>query len=183
MEKRPGSRRPARLALDDMSRALVLNATYEPIGVVSSRRAVVLALAQKVDVLADTGATIESERLAVPVPSVIRLRYFVKVPFQRHAPLNRKAVFARDSGRCQYCERAAESIDHVVPRSRDGKHEWTNVVACCRRCNATKGDRLLDECSFTLRTTPAPPAKYVWVAVAAGSVPDAWNRYLDQQAA
>jgi 5-methylcytosine-specific restriction endonuclease McrA len=161
-----------------MSRALVLNATYEPIGVVSSRRAVVLALAQKVDVLADTGATVESEHLCVAVPSVIRLRYFVKVPFERHAPVNRRAVFMRDNHRCQYCDRAAESIDHILPRSRGGKHEWTNVVACCRRCNTSKGDRLLAECSLRLKRPPTVPAKYVWVTVAAGTVPAEWDEYL-----
>lgn len=166
-----------------MSRALVLNATYEPIGVVSSRRAIVLALADKVDVLADTGAQIESEHLSIAVPSVVRLRYFVKVPFQRNAPLNRRAVFTRDNGRCQYCYKAAESIDHIQPRSRGGMHEWTNVVACCRSCNTRKGDRLLDECSFRLRRTPRAPTKFAWVAVAVGSVPEAWNPYLERMAA
>lgn len=166
-----------------MARALVLNATFEPIGVVSSRRAIVLALAEKVDVLADTGAHVGSEHLRVPVPSVVRLRYFVKVPFERHAPLNRRAVFTRDNGRCQYCNNTAESIDHIHPRSRGGKHEWTNVVACCRRCNSSKGDRLLDECSLRLRRPPTAPAKYAWVAVAAGNVPSDWTPYLKPLAA
>lgn len=166
-----------------MSRALVLNATYEPIGVVSSRRAVVLALADKVDVLADTGAHVDSEHLSVLIPSVVRLRYFVNVPYERHAPLNRRAVFTRDKGRCQYCHRAAESIDHIHPRSRGGKHEWTNVVACCRKCNAAKGDRLLDECSLRLHQPPTVPTKYAWVAVAVGSVPEAWSPYLARRAA
>jgi 5-methylcytosine-specific restriction endonuclease McrA len=161
-----------------MSRALVLNVTYEPIGVVSSRRAVVLALAQKVDVLANTGSCVESEHLCVAVPSVVRLRYFVKVPFERRSPVNRRAVFTRDNHRCQYCDRLAESIDHIHPRSRGGKHEWTNVVACCRRCNTSKGDRLLDECSLRLKRPPIAPANYVWVTVAAGSVPEAWREYL-----
>ena len=166
-----------------MSRALVLNATYEPIGVVSSRRAVVLALSQKVDVLADTGASLGSEHLRVAIPSVVRLRYFVKVPYERHAPLNRRAVFTRDGNRCQYCDRPAESIDHIHPRSKGGTHEWTNVVACCRRCNTAKGDRLLDECSLQLRRPPAVPTKYAWVSVAVGSVPEAWSPYLERAAA
>src|SRR5687768_1819494 len=118
-----------------MSRALVLNASYEPLGVVTVRRAVVLVLSQKADVLHDTGDVLRSERLVVKVPSVIRLRYFVKVPFRRRAALNRRAVFARDDHRCQYCGAAAESIDHVVPRAKGGLHEWENVVAACRPCN------------------------------------------------
>ncbi len=161
-----------------MSRALVLNATYEPIGVVSGRRAVVLALSDKVDVLENTDEVISSEQLELPVPSVVRLRYFVKVPYRREAPLSRRAVFARDHGRCQYCAKTAESIDHVHPRSKGGKHEWTNVVACCRRCNTYKGDRLLTECSLRLRTRPQAPTQMVWVKVAAGSVPSAWEEYL-----
>ncbi len=165
-----------------MSRALVLNATYEPIGVVSARRAVVLALDQKVDVLADTGELIGSATLTVPVPSVIRLRYFVKVPYKRTAPLSRRAVFARDQGKCQYCGRSAESIDHVIPRSKGGAHAWDNVVACCRRCNTYKGDRLLDNCSLELASTPKAPTQYVWVKVAAGTVPSAWTPYLEPAA-
>ena len=166
-----------------MSRALVLNATYEPIGVVSARRAVVLALDEKVDVLADTGDIIGSATLSVPIPSVIRLRYYVKVPYKRTAPLSRRAVFARDQGRCQYCGRSAESIDHVVPRSKGGGHTWDNVVACCRRCNTYKGDRLLDHCDLELSATPTAPTQYVWVKVAAGTVPSAWTPYLERAAA
>jgi 5-methylcytosine-specific restriction endonuclease McrA len=166
-----------------MSRALVLNATYEPIGVVSGRRAVILALDEKVDVLADTGQRIESARLSLAVPSVIRLRYYVKVPYKRTAPLSRRAVFARDQGKCQYCGRAAESIDHVIPRSKGGTHTWDNVVACCRRCNTYKSDRLLADCSLELATTPSAPTQYVWVKVAAGRVPAAWAPFLEQAAA
>lgn len=161
----------------------MLNATYEPIGVVSSRRAVVLALDKKVDVLANTGESIGSASLTLPIPSVIRLRYFVKVPYKRTAPLSRRAVFARDHGKCQYCGKSAESIDHVVPRSKGGPHTWDNVVACCRRCNTYKGDRLLENCSLRLRTRPSTPTQYVWVKVAAGTVPAAWTPYLEQAAA
>lgn len=166
-----------------MSRALVLNATYEPIGVVSGRRAVVLALDKKVDVLADTGHRIVSATLSLPVPSVIRLRYYVKVPYKRTAPLSRRAVFARDQGRCRYCGKHAESIDHVIPRSKGGAHAWDNVVACCRRCNTYKGDRMLVNCSLELDTVPTAPTQYVWVKVAAGTVPSAWTPYLDHAAA
>ncbi len=166
-----------------MSRALVLNATYEPIGVVSGRRAVILALAEKVDVLSETGKKFVSSHLEVAVPSVVRLRYYVKVPYKRTAPLSRRAIFARDQGRCQYCGKAAESIDHVIPRSRGGDHAWDNVVACCRRCNTYKSDRLLKDCALKLKTRPAAPTQYVWVKVAAGTVPDDWAPYLEQEAA
>jgi 5-methylcytosine-specific restriction endonuclease McrA len=166
-----------------MGRALVLNATYEPIGVVSDRRAVVLALGDKVDVVAESDELILSARLTVAIPSVVRLRYYVKVPYQRVAPLSRRAVFARDHGRCQYCGSNAESIDHVVPRSRGGRHEWDNVVAACRPCNTRKGDRLLADTTLRLRRVPQPPDGPVWVHLANGSVPDDWAPFLRRRAA
>ena len=161
-----------------MSGTLVLNATYEPLSVVPARRAVVLVLAARAEVLHDTGAAMHSEHLSVPIPSVVRLRTFVKVPYRRRAPLNRRAVFARDDHRCQYCGGPAESIDHVVPRSKGGPHSWENVVAACRSCNVRKGDRLLSATSMRLRRAPTAPREMAWVAVAVGTVPAAWEPYL-----
>ena len=161
-----------------MSGALVLNATYEPLCVVSARRAVVLVLSDKAELVADSGAQMRSARLAVPVPSVVRLNTFVRLPVRRRAPLNRRAVFARDGGRCQYCLAPAESIDHVVPRSRGGEHAWENVVAACWPCNARKRDRLLSETQMALRKRPSAPRELTWVTVAAGTVPTAWQPYL-----
>ena len=115
-----------------MARALLLNASFEPLCVVSSRRAVVLVLKDKAEIVHRNGAEFRSERRSVPVPTVIRLVHFVRVPFRASAPLSRRAVFARDGHRCQYCGRAAENLDHVVPRSRRGPHTWDNVVASCR---------------------------------------------------
>lgn len=161
-----------------MSGALVLNATYEPLCIVPSRRAAVLVLAERADVLHDTGQVLHSEHLAVPVPSVIKLRTFVKVPYRRRAPLNRRGIFARDGHRCQYCGAVAESIDHVIPRSKGGEHEWENVVAACRACNVRKGDRLLPATSMELRRRPTVPRELTWVVVAVGSVPEHWEPYL-----
>ena len=161
-----------------MSGALVLNATYEPLCVVPSRRAAVLVIAQRAEILHDTGQALHSEHLVVPVPSVIRLRTFVKVPYRRRAPLNRRGIFARDGHRCQYCGDSAESIDHVVPRSKGGEHAWENVVAACRSCNVRKGDRLLHNTAMELRRRPAAPRELTWVIVAVGSVPEHWEPYL-----
>ena len=161
-----------------MRSALVLNATYEPLSVVSARRAACLVLADKADIIEDDGTELHAASISVPNPLVIRLRYVVKVPFVRRAALNRRAIFARDGSRCQYCTAPAESIDHVVPRSRGGEHVWENVVAACRPCNTAKRDRLLSETSMTLRRRPTAPRALTWISVAVGSVPTHWEPYL-----
>jgi 5-methylcytosine-specific restriction endonuclease McrA len=161
-----------------MARSLVLNATYEPLAVVPIRRAVVLVLDEKADVVHAAGERWSSQCRSVEIPSVIRLRYFVRVPFQRRAALSRRAVFMRDGHVCQYCARPAENIDHVVPRSRGGQHVWENVVACCTRCNTTKRDRLLSQTSMRLARPPMAPTRLSWVTVSVGSVPSDWEPYL-----
>ena len=161
-----------------MSRALVLNATYEALCVVPSRRALVLVLAEKAELLAATGSVFHSERATFDEPSVVRLAYFVKVPYQARIGLNRRAVFARDGHRCQYCGAAAENIDHVVPRSKGGLHTWENVVASCRACNMRKEDHLLSETSLILRRLPKAPHPGSWVLVANGAIQPDWEPYL-----
>ena len=161
-----------------MARALVLNATYEPLCVVSSRRALILILDDKAELLHATGARFRSERAAFPEPSVVRLAHFVKVPYRARVALNRRAVFARDGHRCQYCGNAAENIDHVIPRSRGGTHTWDNVVAACRPCNTKKEDRYLHEVGFQLRRQPGVPRERTWILAATGSLRDDWEPYL-----
>ena len=161
-----------------MRSALVLNATYEPLSVVSARRAVCLVLADKAEVIHHDGTAIHSARTSVPTPLVIRLRYVVKVPYHRRTTLSRRAVFARDDHRCQYCGGHADSIDHVVPRSKGGPHEWENVAAACRPCNLRKRDRTPDEANMRLARAPRAPRELAWVVVAVGRVPEAWKPYL-----
>jgi 5-methylcytosine-specific restriction endonuclease McrA len=88
-------------------------------------------------------------------------------------------VFVRDGHRCQYCGAQAENIDHVVPRSRGGTHSWDNVVACCRRCNSRKEDRLLDEAGFRLTRPPRAPRSHLWLLAASGEVRDEWAPYVE----
>ena len=162
-----------------MRRVLVLNASYEPLSVVTTRRAVVLVLKDKAVIVTARGESWRSERTEVEVPSVVRLTSYVKVPMHRVVPVTRRAVFGRDGNRCQYCEAPAESIDHVLPRSRGGQHTWDNVVACCRRCNVHKGDRLPSEAGLRLRRQPRPPHRYGWIFASAGYAMDPdWRPYL-----
>ncbi|MBV1892912.1 MAG: HNH endonuclease [Ilumatobacteraceae bacterium] len=161
-----------------MLSALVLNASFEPLSVVSARRATCLVLAEKAEVLEDSGELIRSERLAVRSPSVIRLRYMVKVPYVRRASLSRRAIFARDDYLCQYCGKRADSIDHVVPRSKGGPHTWENVAAACRPCNLGKRDRTPAEAGMRLVRPCRAPRATAWVVVAVSGVPDTWRAYL-----
>jgi 5-methylcytosine-specific restriction endonuclease McrA len=165
-----------------MTRALLLNASFEPLCVLPARRAVVLVLKDKAEIVERDDVAFRSERAAVPVPRVLRLRQYVRVPFRATVPLSRRSVFARDHGRCQYCGRPAENLDHVLPRSRGGPHTWENVVACCRPCNARKGDRLPSECAMPLRRVPIAPHASMWVVASAGHVDPAWGRYLGVEA-
>lgn len=140
-----------------MGRSLVLNASHQPLAVVSAKRAVVLVLKDKADVLVSNGLVFHSERLEIEAPSVLRLRQFVRVPYRAQAPLTRRAVFARDGWTCQYCGAPAENLDHVVPRSRGGAHTWDNVVAACRRCNSRKENRLIEDAGLRLARRPVAP--------------------------
>ena len=161
-----------------MSGALVLNATYEPLCVVPMRRAVVLVLAEKAVIVESGDGVMRSERTSIPVPTVVRLSRFVRVPYRRDVPLTRRAVLDRDAHLCVYCGIKADTIDHVRPRSRGGQHIWTNVVAACARCNHRKGDRLLSEIGWHLAVAPAQPPATVAVGMGWASRDPAWQRYL-----
>ena len=162
------------------SPALVLNASYEPLSVVSLQRAVVLVLSQKASVVEHGDGVLHSERLAFPVPSVVRLSHYVRVPYRRGVPLTRRGVFERDDHRCVYCGGRPQTLDHVVPRSRGGEHVWTNVVTACQRCNHRKADRLLSELGWSLATPPRVPA--TTVALFSGFAPrqPSWSAWLGQ---
>jgi 5-methylcytosine-specific restriction endonuclease McrA len=161
------------------SAALVLNATYEPLCVVSGRRAAVLILTAKAVPVASGEGVLHSERTVLAVPAVVRLARFVRVPYRATVPLTRKAVFARDGGRCVYCGAVATSLDHVIPKSRGGPHTWENVVSACGRCNHVKADRGIAELGWRLRATPAVPTGAAWRVVGARRMDPRWQPYLD----
>jgi len=161
-----------------MAEALVLNASFEPLCVVPGRRAVVLVLTEKAVAVAESGDVVHSALVALQVPSVVRLTRFVRVPYRPTVPLTRKAVFARDGGRCVYCGAAATSLDHVVPKSRGGPHSWDNVVSACGRCNHVKADRAVAEMGWRLRRVPAAPSGAAWRVVGARRLDPRWRPYL-----
>ena len=160
---------------------LVLNASYEPINVCSTRRAVVLVLKEKAEVLEQAGQPLRSERASLSRPAVIRLVTYVRVPRNAHSRrISRKAVLARDSWTCQYCgeSKPGMTIDHVIPRSRGGQSVWENIVAACGGCNRRKGDRLPHEIHMHPRTTPRPPAPTIFITIASPRVPSSWQPYI-----
>jgi 5-methylcytosine-specific restriction endonuclease McrA len=139
-----------------MGQVLVLNASYEPLNITSWRRAMVMVLKGKAE-----GVEHDPERAVRPdllLPTVIRLRQFVRVPY-RPLPLTRRNVFQRDGHRCQYCGTTREplSIDHVLPRSRGGADSWDNVTTACLSCNVRKGNRTPREAGMPLHREPHRP--------------------------
>lgn len=163
---------------DPLAHALVLNASYEPLCVVPGRRAVVLLLTDKAIAVEEAEQQLHSERRTVPVPVVVKLTRYVKVPYAGSVPLTRRAVFARDGGRCQYCSAPATSLDHVVPRSRGGTHTWDNVVSACGRCNHVKADRGVAELGWRLRRPPVAPTGAAWRVVGARRLDPRWRPFL-----
>src|SRR5271169_5154417 len=135
------------------SPVLVLNASYEPINVCAARRAVILVLKGVAMMEEANGHYLHAARIAMHVPSVIRMLEYRRIPHQTRA-LPRKNILLRDRNTCQYCGKilaAGElTLDHVIPRSRGGASTWENLVACCHTCNRRKGNLLPHESSLKL---------------------------------
>jgi 5-methylcytosine-specific restriction endonuclease McrA len=161
-----------------MSRTvLVLNATFEPLSLVSVRRAVVLLLREKAELVETTERVLCSTNRALPEPLVIRLTRYVRLP-HRSVPPTRAAVMLRDAYTCQYCHdtpsRHELTVDHVLPRSRGGRHDWSNLVTACQACNHKKGNMLPEEAGMLLPRKPFEPS---YVALVLLSNPTAASRW------
>ncbi|MFE3445359.1 HNH endonuclease [Nocardia sp. NPDC059180] len=167
-------------------RVLLLNATYEPLTALSARRAVVLLICDKADTVHHDpeGPVLHSAGSSLTIPSVIRLRTYVRVPYRARVPMTRAALMQRDRYRCGYCGGKAETIDHVVPRSRGGEHSWENCVASCAPCNHRKADKLLSELGWTLRAPLVSPKGPHWRLLSTVTELDpVWLQYLGEGAA
>ncbi|MEU7584650.1 HNH endonuclease [Streptomyces sp. NPDC041068] len=141
-----------------MRDTLVLNASFEPLSTVTLNRAVVLVLQDKAVVeQSHPGLRVRAAAIDIPVPRVIRLCRFVRVPFRRQAPWSRRGVLVRDRHRCAYCGRRATTVDHVVPRSHGGADSWLNTVASCATDNHRKADRTPEEAGMPLLRQPFEP--------------------------
>ena len=163
-----------------VNHVLVLNASYEPLNVCSTRRAHVLVWKGKAEVVERYDEPLRTSTNTYVRPHVIRLVTYVRVPRSVKRRISRRALFARDGWRCVYCGdgTARLTLDHVVPRSRGGDSVWENVVTACGPCNLRKGDRLLDETPMHLKRQPSAPSPVLLISLALHRVPDAWRTYL-----
>lgn len=156
---------------------LVLNAGYEPLSLVSVRRAVILLLREKAELVEATEQLLRSAHHSQPIPLVIRLVHYVRLPHRR-VPATRAAVMVRDLNICQYCGsvpgRSELTVDHVIPRSRGGGHSWQNLVTACKRCNQKKGSQTPEEAMMQLIRKPYEPT---YVALVLLSNPIAAQHY------
>ncbi len=175
-----GPQRPTTRTRFDGGRVLVLNASYEPLNVCSVRRAVVLVLKEKAELVERSERSVRSETTTLPHPVVIRLVTYVRIPRdQRQRRITRRAVFARDSWTCQYCGTTSHlTVDHVLPRSRGGASDWENIVTACAPCNRRKGNRTPVETGMHPRRAPSAPGPTIFIRVAAPVVPVGWRQYL-----
>ena len=147
-------------------RCLALNASFEPLTMVPMRRALRLVIDGKAEIIeAESHEVIRSASLSLPRPAIIRLVKFVHVPRRFRRQVTNTFLFARDDYRCQFCHRTQAELrqrecltrDHLVPISRGGGNEWTNVVTACSSCNTRKGNRLPEECGMLPLHPPTEP--------------------------
>jgi len=165
-------------------RTLLLNASFEPLRVISWQRAVILWFEDKVEILEEyDDFELTSVSLTIKCPAVVRLFQYVSSKKHR-VKFSRINVFARDKYMCQYCgsKPGTQNLtyDHVIPRSRGGKTVWDNIVTCCIPCNSRKADRTPEEARMILRTKPSKPewSPRTKLMLAIPKTPDCWRDYL-----
>jgi 5-methylcytosine-specific restriction endonuclease McrA len=161
---------------------LLLSTAFEPLKVISWKRAITLVFLEKVEVLELYDRIIRSPSLQLALPAVVKL--LTTVPRRPHRiKFSRQNLFYRDNFTCQYCQRPYPShqltYDHVIPRSRGGKTTWTNIVTSCIPCNLRKGNHL-PHGSLRLTRKPEEPRwlPTMSLAIRVESAPVVWQDYL-----
>jgi len=140
---------------------IVLNASYEFLGLVSWQRAMTMLFSGKVEVIKESERIVRTVSRTFRIPAVIRLIKFIRQIYRREVPFSRRNILIRDGYTCQYCGREHQSgeltVDHIVPKVQEGANHWTNVVACCRSCNMKKGGRTPRQAGMHLVRQPFKP--------------------------
>lgn len=164
-------------------RTLVLNAGYEPLAVVTFRRALLLVLTGKASILAEDPEPVVGPTEVVARPTVILLKRYVRIPYRRPAHVTRRGVLRRDGHTCAYCGRHATTVDHIHPRSRGGQDTWENLVACCLKCNGKKGNLTLRQLGWKLKIQPRAPHGAACYISELERPAEAWSEFLTPEAA
>jgi len=158
-----------------------LNASYEPLQLISVRRALILLLQEKAELVEAAMQHLRAQSVTYSVPLVIRLVRYIRIPRQLRLPCSRRGVFARDRETCQYCGqqpgRAHLTMDHVIPRSQGGQTTWDNVVTACRDCNHRKGGRTPEQANMTLLSIPRQPQYLAFALLGELERHDVWRKY------
>ncbi len=168
---------------------MVLNASYEPLKIVSWQKAIILWFQGKVEILEHHNAFANSVTQKFQLPSIIRLKSYVRIRNQNVVRFCRENIYKRDRYTCQYCDSIFGSkeltLDHVLPVSKGGQKSWTNIVTACRDCNQKKGNKTPREAEMPLIAKPAEPRwiQKVDVSISTTMAPDSWRVYLTEDEA
>ena len=160
-------------------KVLLLNQSYQPLMTLGAKRAIILSFTEKVEVLERYKETINSVNLSIFVPSVIRLRDYVRFN-KKKIPLNRRNILKRDNHICQYCNSKGKfmTVDHVLPKDKGGRDSWENLVAACVPCNTKKGNKLLKDINMTLLRKPKIPSFLFDIQNDLSNSQSSWKPYL-----
>lgn len=167
-------------------RSLLLNSSYEPMRIVSWQKALILWFQDKVDILEYHATFARSARSSFQLPSVLRLRSYVRPRMNGAVRFCRENVYIRDNYTCQYCGNQLPprqlTLDHVVPASKNGKKNWTNVVSACRDCNQRKANRTPKGANMPLLSDPKMPnwlpSRELELQLELDKAPPSWLEYL-----
>jgi len=166
-------------------RVLLLNSSYEPMMVLSWQKALVLWFQDKVEIVQHHQVFARSSRRSFQLPSVVRLKKYVRPRRFSHVRFCRENVYLRDQHTCQYCAQKLShrqaTLDHVVPISKKGPTSWTNVVTACRACNQKKANRTPSGAKMPLMKEPVVPTWLPSIEFTTESQdwPGDWIQYLE----
>ena len=159
---------------------LILNASYLPLGVCNSKRAICLYFLDKVDILMNYDDRVHSPSMQMRVPSVVKLKKYVSFN-SLDIVLNRKNLLMRDHSSCQYCgSKSNLTIDHIIPKQQGGKDSWENLIIACSPCNSRKGNKTPSEAEMKLLKIPKKPNRFMYFNQYINQKNEGWKEYLFQ---
>jgi len=166
------------------AKVLILNSSYEPLNVSTMKKAIIMIVKGSAIVEETSDYQIGTVSTRFDAPSVVRLARFIKIPAKKVA-LSRKNIILRDRYKCQYCGKTFNfedlTMDHIIPKSKGGKDDWTNVVASCFDCNNKKADHMPQDIGMMPMKKAAQPSRfYMQAIIASNEDADSWKKYLFQ---